>query len=168
MGHMMYAATQLGISFSSTGHANDIFPNRTLLREKLERALVVNCISHWHRGLYQSVVSRPESDYPIVRCGVDTRVYDSTPAPRGDRLEVLSVGRLVEKKGFDVLIRAAGEIAKARGPAMRVTIAGGGPDKEPERPPGNIRRISVSRTQCLNHVSCSRGPADNGLFRRGT
>ncbi len=125
----MYAAMQLGISFSFTGHANDIFPNRTLLKEKLERAAFANCISYWHRGFFQSIVSKPDADYPIVRCGVDTCAYEATPAPSGEKLEVLSVGRLVEKKGFDVLIKAAGEIARVGGPAMRVTIAGGGPDE---------------------------------------
>ncbi len=126
----MYAAKQLGISFSFTGHANDLFPNRTLLKEKLERASFANCISHWHRAFFQSIVSRPDTDYPIVRCGVDTREYKAMPAPSGEKLEVLSVGRLVEKKGFDVLIKAAGEIAKAGGPAMRITIAGGGPGEK--------------------------------------
>ena len=125
----MYGAMQLGISFSFTGHANDIFPNRTLLNEKLERALFVNCISYWHRAFYQAIVSRPDAEYPVVRCGVDTSAYESTLAPSGEKLEVFSVGRLIEKKGFDVLIKAAGEIAKAGGPEMRITIAGGGPDE---------------------------------------
>ncbi|RMH25453.1 MAG: colanic acid biosynthesis glycosyltransferase WcaL [Planctomycetota bacterium] len=126
----MYAASQLGITFSFTGHANDLFPNRTLLTEKLSRALWVNCISEWHRDFYKSIVDRPDHDYPIVRCGVDTRRYPVTPAPRADRLEVLGVGRLVEKKGFDVLIQAAGDLARAGGAKVRVRIAGGG-EQEP-------------------------------------
>ena len=126
----MYTAMQLGITFSFTGHANDLFPNRTLLREKLKRALWVNCISAWHRRFYQSIVQRPDSDYPIVRCGVDTSAYEATPAPRQERLDVLSVGRLVEKKGMDVLIKSAGEIAKMGGPKLRVRIAGGGPQHD--------------------------------------
>jgi len=125
----MYAAKQLGVSFSFTGHANDLFPNRTLLKEKLQRALFTNCISYWHRDFYQSIVLKSDDDYPIVRCGVDTRQYEATVAPHGDQLQVLSVGRLVEKKGFDVLIKAAGEIARAGGPRMRVVIGGGGPDE---------------------------------------
>lgn len=123
----MYAARQLGIPFSFTGHANDIFPNRTLLREKLRRAEWVNCISEWHRDFYQQIVDRSDAAYPVVRCGVDTRFYETTPAPNTDTLQILSVGRLVEKKGMDVLIRSAGVIAKQGGPKLRVRIAGGGP-----------------------------------------
>lgn len=123
----MYAARQLGIPFSFTGHANDIFPNRTLLREKLRRAEWVNCISEWHRDFYQQIVDRSDAAYPVVRCGVDTRFYETTPAPNTDTLQILSVGRLVEKKGMDVLIRSAGVIAKQGGPKLCVRIAGGGP-----------------------------------------
>lgn len=123
----MYAAKQLGVPFSFTGHANDIFPNRTLLREKLARAAWVNCISDWHRAFYQSIVPRPDAEYPVVRCGVDTNEFEPTPAPKGETLEVLSVGRLVEKKGMDVLIRSVGEIALSEGPKIRVRIAGDGP-----------------------------------------
>jgi len=122
----MYAALQLGITFSFTGHANDLFPNRTLLEEKLARALWVNCISEWHRSFYRSILDRPDADYPVVRCGVDTRAYQVTPAPNRKALEVLSVGRLVEKKGFDVLVQAAGDLARAGGAPIRVRIAGGG------------------------------------------
>ena len=123
----MFAARQLSIPFSFTGHANDIFPNRTLLREKLARAAWANCISDWHRAFYQAIVDRCDDDFPVVRCGVDTAQYDATPAPNSDTLEVLSVGRLVEKKGMDVLIRSVGEIALKGGPKIRVRIAGDGP-----------------------------------------
>lgn len=123
----MYAAKQLGIGFSFTGHAIDLFPNRTLLSEKLERAEFINCISHWHRRFYQQIVDRADEDLPIVRCGVDTTKYQTTAAPANEMLEVLGVGRLVEKKGFDVLIGAAGRLAEM-GVPIRVRIAGGGPE----------------------------------------
>ncbi len=126
----MYASRQLGVSFSFTGHAIDLFPNRTMLAEKLHRAAFVNCISHWHRRFYQSIHQRDDEEYPIVRCGVDTGKYPTTPAPGGDELAVFSVGRLVEKKGFDVLIDAARILAEAGETSMRVTIAGGGPEDE--------------------------------------
>lgn len=125
----MYAARQLGIGFSFTGHANDIFPNRTMLAEKLDRAAWVNCISRWHRGFYRSIAERPEDDLPVIRCAVDTAAYPATPVPGNSTLEVLGVGRLVEKKGFDILIEAVGEIARRGLADVRVRIAGGGPEE---------------------------------------
>ncbi|MFP6640019.1 MAG: glycosyltransferase family 4 protein [Myxococcota bacterium] len=122
----MYVALQLGITFSFTGHANDLFPGRSLLKEKLQRALFVNCISAWHRRFYQSIVARDDDALPIVRCGVDLSVCTETPAPAGDSLRVLGVGRLVPKKGFDVLLRAVRAIALSGGPSIQVTLVGGG------------------------------------------
>lgn len=125
----MYAARQLGVGFSFTGHANDLFPNRTLLREKLARAAWVHCISEWHHGFYQSIVPRSEADYPVIRCGVDTAACEPTSCGRERAFEILAVGRLVEKKGFDVLVGALGDIARAGGPTMRARIAGGGEEE---------------------------------------
>jgi glycosyltransferase involved in cell wall biosynthesis len=134
----MYAARQLSITFSFTGHANDVFASQVLLREKLKRAAWVNCISYWHRAFYVSIVRREESDYPIVRCGVDTSANVVNPPPRRQVLEILAVGRLVPKKGFDILIAALGDIARAGGLAMRARIAGGGEEE------GNLRRQIAS------------------------
>src|SRR4051794_26798832 len=44
----MFAAMQLGVTFSFTGHANDLFQRRSLLAKKLARAKFVACISEWH------------------------------------------------------------------------------------------------------------------------
>lgn len=126
----MYAARQLGVQFSFTGHANDLFPNRTLLAEKLSRAAWVNCISDWHRHFYRSLNDRPDCDYPIVRCGVDTQAIIPVTLAERERIELVAVGRLVEKKGFDVLIAAAGDMARSDGPPIRVRIAGDGEEAE--------------------------------------
>lgn len=138
----MYSARHLGIPFSFTGHANDLFPNRTLLAEKLRRAAWVNCISEWHRDFYRSIESRGDEDYPIVRCGVDTNTVRSVDPPSGATLEVLGVGRLVEKKGFDALIKAIGRIAETGGPPIRLRIAGSGPEESRLR--SLIQELGVS------------------------
>ena len=116
----MYAAGFAGIPFSFTGHANDLFQRRQLLRRKLERASFVACISHWHQSWYESIA--PAGRYAIVRCGVPLEAYGPPPEPIADRLRVLAVARLVEKKGLDLLLRAV-----ADRPAIHVTIAGDGP-----------------------------------------
>jgi colanic acid/amylovoran biosynthesis glycosyltransferase len=128
----MYAAAQLGIGFSFTGHANDLFQRRALLKRKLERARFVACISQWHRAMYSSIEPGRAERYRLIRCGVDTQAWQAQDRRahvdmRDDPLRVLSVCRLVEKKGIDTLIRAV-SLARGGGLACRLTIAGDGPD----------------------------------------
>jgi glycosyltransferase involved in cell wall biosynthesis len=126
----MYAARQLGVPFSFTGHANDLFQRRTLLKRKLRRAAFVGCISQWHRGFYRSICRRDDEDYPVIRCGVDVDAF--APADRehdpSKPLAVLTVCRLVEKKGVDTLLRALHAFDPA-GERWRLTIAGDGPQR---------------------------------------
>lgn len=124
----MYTAQQLGQPFSFTGHAADLFRDRALLAEKLQRAAFVRCISYWHRHFYQSLVPRPDSDYPVIRCGVPLSPPRKSPdAPLQDPPLLLGIGRLVKKKGFDLLIRAVAELREA-GQPCRCQIIGDGPE----------------------------------------
>ncbi len=124
----MYAAAQLGISFSFTGHANDLFQRRVLLRRKLERASFVSCISEWHREFYQAVASREPARRAIVRCGVDVASWVPVAArpDRGRPLQALTVARLVRKKGIDVLLRALATLTRN----VELTVAGDGPERD--------------------------------------
>jgi glycosyltransferase involved in cell wall biosynthesis len=128
----MYAARQLGIPFSFTGHANDLFQRRCLLRKKLQRAAFVGCISQWHRELYESIEPDPAGKYQIIRCGVDTTSWTPVNAPGrnpGDPLRILTVGRLVEKKGIDTLIEALPLLKERHGQEALLTVAGDGPSR---------------------------------------
>lgn len=127
----MYAAHQLGIRFSFTGHAADLFRDRSLLTRKLQAAAFVCCISEWHREFYRSLVPRPDTDYPVVRCGIDTNefaVRERAPADPRPPL-ILGVGRLVPKKGFDLLLDALAGLRDA-GVPFRAVIGGDGPEAE--------------------------------------
>lgn len=125
----MYAAKQLGITFSFTGHANDLFPERTLLTEKLKRARFTVCISRWHRGFYQAIHPLPDDRLPVVRCGVDCPPPTSFDAPRRAVPRLVSVGRLVPKKGFDVLLQAVSNLSR-QGRQLDVAIIGDGPQRD--------------------------------------
>jgi len=123
----MYAAWQLGVPFSFTGHAADIFRDRAMLEAKLERAEFVACISEWHRRFYQSLVPVPEAKLPVVRCGVDVTVFLPSGIGRNS-LQILAVGRLVAKKGFDVLLEAVSRLA-GKGLPVHCDLVGEGPDR---------------------------------------
>lgn len=124
----MYAASQLGISFSFTGHANDLFQRRALLKRKLERAAFVACISVWHRDLYESIAPDSGGKYQVIRCAVDVETWAPVDGPRRPPapFTILFVGRLVEKKGADTLIEAA-SILRRGGMDIHLVMAGDGP-----------------------------------------
>jgi glycosyltransferase involved in cell wall biosynthesis len=124
----MYAAMQLDIPFSFTGHANDIFQRRSLLKRKLQRASFVACISEWHKKFYESIEPDTENKYEVIRCGVEIPSLPSSHHSTGDVLKILTICRLVEKKGVDTLISAAAELNR-RGIRTQLTIAGDGPDR---------------------------------------
>jgi glycosyltransferase involved in cell wall biosynthesis len=122
----MYAARQLGVTFSFTGHANDLFQRRTLLRRKLRRAAFVSCISRWHQDFYRQIEADPSGKYDVIRCGVDVSQWSMNRIEPHDPLRLLTVCRLVEKKGVDVLIRALASVNRS----VRLIVAGDGEQRE--------------------------------------
>jgi len=126
----MYCARQLGVSFSFTGHAVDLFRECTLLKAKLRRASFTASISEWHQAFYRDLAAMEEGRLPIVRCGVDVDTFAPVAKTRGDGvLRMLAVGRLVEKKGFDVLIRAVAALGENALP-VECTLVGDGRERE--------------------------------------
>lgn len=122
----MYAAKALDVPFSFTGHANDLFVHRSALEMKLRRAAFVACISHWHADFYRATQPGLATDLPVIRCSV------AVPAgcPRHAGRDIVAVGRLVEKKGFDVLLRAFAQW-RASSPAVdaRLLLVGDGSER---------------------------------------
>ena len=127
----MYGAWLLDKPFSFTGHAADLFRNRQALSDKIRRAAFIGCISEFHRDFFLKEGARPDQ-LRIVYCGLDLSHFSVKP-PRARKANepyhILSAGRLVDKKGFDVFIRAIG-ILKDRGLNVRATLEGSGPLEE--------------------------------------
>lgn len=117
----LYIARTLGVPFSFTGHAADLFVQRAALAFKLEEASFVSCISHWHRDFYRSIAAIGEERLPVVRCSV------AIPAEVGPEWrEVVTVARLVAKKGIDLLIDA---FHRAAPEGWTLRILGDGPER---------------------------------------
>lgn len=66
----------------------------------------------------------PSDRLHVIPAGIDTSFFTPTPLPEQPR--VTFVGRLVEKKGVDVLLAAWPEVVAAV-PGARLTIVGAGP-----------------------------------------
>lgn len=122
----MYASALSGIPFTVMAHANDIFERGLLLPRKAQRALKFLTISEYNcEHLKRNGV---EADrLAVVRCGVS---FSAQAAPRPvmprERYRLGTLGRLVEKKGVDVLIRALAELRGGKY-SVELDIAGDGP-----------------------------------------
>jgi colanic acid/amylovoran biosynthesis glycosyltransferase len=143
----MYAAMQLGVPFSFTGHANDIFQRRALLKKKLQRASFVACISEWHKKFYESIWPDGKNKYEVIRCGVKPSPLPSRGVTgEGDgTLKIVTICRLVEKKGVDTLISAVAKLNQ-QGIRTQLTVAGDGPDGE------RLRKMADD-LHCTNSVT---------------
>lgn len=122
----MYAAALAGIPFTVMAHANDIFERGLLLARKAERAAKFMTISDYNRAYLESR-GVPADKLAVVRCGVSFAERAAAPS-RERRLlpRIGTLGRLVEKKGVDVLLRAAASL-RNQGVNIELSIAGDGP-----------------------------------------
>jgi glycosyltransferase involved in cell wall biosynthesis len=150
------AATLLGRPFSFTGHAKDIYRESLNPAGLLERKLRAAAFAVTCTGANVEHLSRLAGDTPVhlVYHGLNpdfARLVagESSHPPEGP-LRVASVGRMVEKKGFDVLVEAAARV-HARGIPIRLVLAG-----EPG-PAGELVDALVTRHGLDAHVE-RRGP----------
>ncbi len=122
----MYAAKMAGISFSLTAHANDIFERGWLLKEKANRSAFFATISQFNKN-YLTDLGVANEKIHIVRCGVNFEAFSQRRNRIPNQtLKIGVVGRLVEKKGIDTLIRVAAKL-KQQGIRFELCIAGSGP-----------------------------------------
>ena len=125
----MFTHQLTGVPYSLTAHAKDIYVNRPdLIRAEIGRAqAVVTCTDYNRRYLLSRFSSACGGKLRCIYHGLDLSQFEFRgPAARdtGPPL-ILSVARLVEKKGLSDLIAAA-EILRRRGRSFRVEIIGNG------------------------------------------
>lgn len=101
----------LGVPYSFTAHAHDLYVDRSMLGRKMADARFVVTISEFNRRLLEDE-RRDDSETPVevVRCGVDPGRYEFRPRTVGgsDPPHALCVASLQEYKGHEVLLRAVG------------------------------------------------------------
>ncbi len=140
------ASRWLGIPFSFTAHAWDLFVRNPSLKAKVELAArVITCTDYGRRYLNHLCPSSRDK-IALSYHGVDLRQFGMRNAACGmveDLIPhspfripngvsgtplLLSVGRLVETKGYETLLEAY-RLLKQRGIAFRAVIVGAGPQR---------------------------------------
>ena len=118
----------LGKTYSFTAHAADIYREPALMRIKLQNARFVVTVSKFNQEHLLNIDPNLSAEkIHVLHPWVDLNEF--TPSSRSspnDTLHILSVGRLVEKKGHMVLLQACQLLAE-QGLKFKCRIVGDGP-----------------------------------------
>lgn len=127
------------IPFVVTVHAGDIFPIRNFFSRFLSKITLENCDYCTANSTYtKNAVMRLANpkNISVIPMGVDTTLFNShkknTALKKNLDIKkefILSVGRLVEKKGIKYIIMALPRVLK-RFPEAKLVVVGDGPEKD--------------------------------------
>jgi glycosyltransferase involved in cell wall biosynthesis len=121
------------------GAADTSPPHRVSYERQLGRAvdrIVVQCQDEVRELVMLGV---PRSRMVMIPSGVNTELFrpDGPAEPRGAQRRVLTVGRLVERKGFEDVIRAMTLV-----PGAELVVVGGTPDRQ-DPYAGRLRELAA-------------------------
>ncbi|OBS10545.1 glycosyltransferase family 4 protein [Acidihalobacter prosperus] len=124
------AAVMCGITYSFTTHAKDLYlsPARVISRRVRSASFVLTCTQHNVDYLRGFLPPEDHAKVHLVYHGIDLSAFPpvAPSASQGERPLILSVGRLVPKKGMSDLIEAC-RLLRDRGVPFRCAIVGQGP-----------------------------------------
>ena len=129
----LLAARMIGGTYSFTAHAKDIYhtyvseeADRAMRQVKIREAAFVTTVSNYNADYLRKLC--PEAANRIQRLynGIDLSAFSPVSPARQTPGRVIAVGRLVEKKGFSVLIDACSRL-RDRGVEFECRIVGDGP-----------------------------------------
>jgi glycosyltransferase involved in cell wall biosynthesis len=128
----MFASKLSGIPFSFTAHAKDIYTSDPRqLREKITMAEFVVTCTEYNRRFLQGLVPEARSIHCVYH-GIDADLFTAPSEPREPSApyQVLSIARLVEKKGLPTVFRALRHLID-QGHSLRYTLIGDGEERQP-------------------------------------
>lgn len=124
----LLTARLTGVTYSFTGHARDLYQiEPELLAERVDAAEFVVTVTDHNRQVMRRAAPAVETPIHVLPQGADTTVFGPAAVGRGGPPLLLAVGRLVPKKGFDLLVAACGRLS-ALGYRFRCVIVGDGPE----------------------------------------
>jgi glycosyltransferase involved in cell wall biosynthesis len=129
-------ARTLGVPFSFTAHAYDIYSTAPRLRNdtlawKVRHAACVIAVSDFGAELLRGCLPTGERGrVQTVRVGIPLELFQLSPWPPDEgKLRLLCVARWCEKKGLDTLLDACA-LLRDRGVAFELRLFGDGPLRE--------------------------------------
>src|SRR5947207_6933844 len=137
------------LTFSFTAHANDIFAPRNFevgLDKLVDTARVIVTVSDFAKKFLQERFPERADRIRRIYNGLNLAEFGRADFSSAPPL-ILTVGRLIAKKGFADLICACGLIAE-RGKSFRCEIIGEGPLKNELR--GQIERLNLQNGVVLS------------------
>ncbi|WOF21770.1 glycosyltransferase family 4 protein [Microbacterium betulae] len=123
------ASLLTGVPYSFTAHAKDLFHESVdpvQLQRKIAGAAYIATVSAYNVGFLQRIAPEHADRIHLVPNAIEIERFPfRDPVRRDGALHVVAIGRLVEKKGFGVLLDAVAAV-HAAGTDVRVTLAGAG------------------------------------------
>ncbi|HYY72707.1 MAG TPA: glycosyltransferase family 4 protein [Candidatus Bathyarchaeia archaeon] len=141
----MFTHRLTGIPYGFTAHAKDIYVEtpRELLRAEAHNAQSVITCTEYNRR-YLSTLIDPPGNHKLHRIyhGLELSDFNfcCSRALNGEPPVILSVARLIEKKGLSDLILAA-ELLRQRGRRFQVQIVGNGPLRQSLE--GHVKQLGL-------------------------
>src|SRR5262249_44476839 len=120
-----------GLPYSFTAHAHDIYVERPMLAEKIERASFVVTISDYNKQLLQGLYGETAAGkIHVIHCGVDPESFQAKRSSESKSLfTILCVASLSDYKGQTYLVDAC-SLLRRRGIDFRCLLIGEGDCRE--------------------------------------
>lgn len=128
----MFASILSGIPFSFFAHAKDIYTSDPRqLKEKMDLAKFVVTCTRYNQKYLNSLAGNGKTPVFCVYHGINLDYFSPEPRPASCALpyNILTVARMTEKKGLDIVYQALA-ILRDRGVKFKHTLIGEGADNE--------------------------------------
>lgn len=143
----LVASRLLGVPYSVTAHANDIYVSPVLLPEKIANARFATTCTRYNQEHLARLSGGVGGKVSLVYHGLDLSAFQPDAGARAGKPVILAVGQLKEKKGLGYLIRACRAL-KDRGHEFECEIVGEGPLRSELE--ALVRQLSLESTVRLS------------------